>query len=119
MARSRRRVRSTELAETVGLGHRLGHRPSELSGGQQQRVAIARSLSNDPLVLLADEPTGNLDSETSAEILDLFDRLHRRGRTVIMVTHEDDVAARAQRIVHLADGMIESDSLQQPAGMRA
>ncbi len=119
MARSRRRARSTELAETVGLGHRLGHRPSELSGGQQQRVAIARSLSNDPVVLLADEPTGNLDSETSAEILDLFDRLHRRGRTVIMVTHEDDVADRAQRIVHLSDGMIESDSLQQPAVARA
>ena len=115
----RRRQMSTELARTVGLGHRLGHRPAELSGGQQQRVAIARALSNDPVILLADEPTGNLDSATTQEILDLFDQLHRRGRTILMVTHEDDVAARAQRVIWLRDGQVESDSAVQPQRMQA
>ncbi len=94
------------LAERVGLGDRLHHRPSELSGGQQQRVAIARSLANDPLVILADEPTGNLDSKTEDEVLDLVDELHRQGKTIIMVTHDDHVAERAERVLHLKDGLI-------------
>ncbi|MFP4104663.1 MAG: ABC transporter ATP-binding protein [Phycisphaerae bacterium] len=106
---SRRRPRSTELAREVGLGDRMHHRPNELSGGQRQRVAIARSLANNPLVVLADEPTGNLDTATTVEILDLFDRLHAEGRTIIMVTHEHDVAERAKRVIWLRDGAILSD----------
>ncbi len=101
------RERATELAERMGLGSRLRHRPSELSGGQQQRVAIARSLANDPLVLLADEPTGNLDSKTGAEILGLLDELSRLGKTLIVVTHDEQVAARADRIVRMLDGKVE------------
>ncbi len=108
-AKGRRRCR--ELAEMVGLGDRLGHRPTQLSGGQQQRVAIARSLVNDPYFMLTDEATGNLDSVTSEEILAMFERLNDEGRTIIMVTHEDDVAAHAKRIVRLKDGMIQSDKL--------
>jgi putative ABC transport system ATP-binding protein len=104
-----RHPRSKQLAELVGLGERTSHRPRELSGGQQQRVAIARALANDPLVLLADEPTGNLDSATTDEILALFDDLHRRGRTIIMVTHEDYVAEHTQRVIRLRDGYVESD----------
>ncbi len=110
--RALRHPRSRELAEMVGLGNRMNHRPWELSGGQQQRVAVARALANDPLILLADEPTGNLDSHTTEEILGLFDDLHRRGRTIIMVTHEDSVAHRAQRIIRLRDGHIETDDLR-------
>lgn len=98
-----------QLAELVGLGSRVDHRPSELSGGQQQRVAIARSLVNDPYFILADEATGNLDSRTTDEVLDLFDSLNASGKTVVMITHEDEVAARAKRIIRLRDGMIESD----------
>ncbi len=98
--------RCVELARRVGLGERLNHRPSELSGGQQQRVAIARSLANDPLVILADEPTGNLDSATEEEVLQLIDELHASGKTIIMVTHDDHVAARAEKVLHLKDGMI-------------
>ncbi|MEM8911376.1 MAG: ABC transporter ATP-binding protein [Planctomycetota bacterium] len=105
------RRRAVELAEQVGLGERLDHRPQQLSGGQQQRVAIARSLVNDPKFILADEPTGNLDSVTTDEILALFDRLNEEGRTIILVTHEDDVAERAKRIVRLKDGMLHSDTL--------
>jgi putative ABC transport system ATP-binding protein len=101
--------RAMELAERVGLGDRLDHRPAQLSGGQQQRVAIARSLVNDPFFVLADEPTGNLDSATTDEILQIFDALNDEGRTIILVTHEDDVADRAKRIVRLKDGMLHTD----------
>lgn len=105
------RARCRHLAEMVGLGERLGHRPTQLSGGQQQRVAIARSLVNDPYFMLTDEATGNLDSATSEEILTMFERLNNEGRTIIMVTHEDDVAAHAKRIVRLRDGVIQSDKI--------
>ena len=103
------RARATELAQRVGLTQRLEHKPFELSGGQQQRVAIARALVNDPLVLLADEPTGNLDSSSGAEILAVFDDLHAQGKTIIMVTHDDDVARRSSRTLRLRDGQVESD----------
>ena len=103
------RVRCEDLAKMVGLDGRLKHRPAQLSGGQQQRVAIARSLINDPYFILADEPTGNLDSATTKEILDIFERLNQEGRTIIMVTHEDDVAERAKRTIRLRDGEIQID----------
>ena len=103
------RSRCRELAELVGLSDRLRHRPQQLSGGQQQRVAIARSLANDPYFILADEPTGNLDSQTANEILDLFAALNRQGKTIIMVSHEDDVARRGHRIIRLRDGLIQVD----------
>lgn len=106
---SKSRQRCREIADMVGLGDRLRHRPAQLSGGQQQRVAIARSLVNDPYFILADEATGNLDSKTTEEILDLIQKLNEEGRTVIMVTHEDDVAARAKRTIRLRDGLIQSD----------
>jgi putative ABC transport system ATP-binding protein len=101
-----RRQRAQAALERVGLGQRLNNKPNQLSGGQQQRVAIARAIINQPALLLADEPTGALDSQTTAEVLDIFDDLHRGGMTVVVVTHEDDVAARAEKIVHFRDGRI-------------
>ncbi len=100
-------ARAKELGEKVGLGDRLAHRPSELSGGQMQRVAIARALANDPQILLADEPTGNLDSATGVQIMQLLAELNREGKTILMVTHEADVAAYAQRRLHMKDGRID------------
>jgi putative ABC transport system ATP-binding protein len=101
--------KSIELAHLVGLGERLTHRPTQLSGGQQQRVAIARSLVNDPFFILADEPTGNLDSRTAEEILQLFEKLNNEGKTIILVTHEDEVSKRARRVVRLKDGRLQWD----------
>ncbi|MFO0936006.1 MAG: ABC transporter ATP-binding protein [Gemmataceae bacterium] len=103
------KARCIALAEMVGLGERLDHRPLQLSGGQQQRVAIARSLVNDPQVILADEPTGNLDSRTSDEIMTMLKDLNKAGKTIIMVTHENDIAANARRVIRLRDGQVESD----------
>jgi ABC-type lipoprotein export system ATPase subunit len=107
--RGERERRATRLLERVGLGHRLHHRPTQLSGGERQRVAIARALVNDPRVILADEPTGNLDESTGAEILSLFAELNREGRTLVVVTHSEKVAARAGRVIRLRDGQVESD----------
>jgi putative ABC transport system ATP-binding protein len=104
-----RRARAIESLQRVGLGDRLGHRPSQLSGGQQQRVAIARALVTNPAILMADEPTGNLDTATGESILALFEALHEQGLTLIMVTHDDRIAGRCERVVRLRDGAIESD----------
>ncbi|HEY3157088.1 MAG TPA: ABC transporter ATP-binding protein [Candidatus Eisenbacteria bacterium] len=110
-----RRERAREMLGLVGLSERMHHRPNELSGGQRQRVAIARALVNEPSIVLADEPTGNLDSKTGLEIMALLDQVHQGGNTVILVTHEEDVAANAERIVRLRDGKIESDQATRRA----
>jgi putative ABC transport system ATP-binding protein len=109
VARKERVARAMEVLERVGLGDRMDHKPSELSGGQRQRVAVARALVNRPSLLLADEPTGNLDSKTAEDIMALFDELHRSGQTILLVTHENDIAERAHRIVTLRDGVISDD----------
>jgi len=106
---SERRRRAKEALEAVGLADRMKHKPNEMSGGQRQRVAIARALVTNPSIILADEPTGNLDSKTGAEIMLLFEKIHERGNTIILVTHEEDIARNARRIVRLRDGLIESD----------
>ncbi|MFC6439137.1 ABC transporter ATP-binding protein [Bowmanella sp. JS7-9] len=110
--------RAIELLQKVGLGHRMHHRPFEMSGGQRQRVAIARALINRPSVILADEPTGNLDTKTSVEIMALLNELHRQGQTIVMVTHEDDIAEHAGRIVLMRDGQILDNDYKLPAGVR-
>ena len=104
-----RKERAEASLDKVGLGDRMHHRPNELSGGQRQRVAIARALVNNPSILLADEPTGNLDSKTGVEIMALFERLHRVGNTIVLVTHEADIAAHAHRVIHIRDGRVEKD----------
>ncbi|MCB9809569.1 ABC transporter ATP-binding protein [Candidatus Peribacteria bacterium] len=106
--------RATEALEAVGLGDRLDHLPNELSGGQQQRVSIARALVNNPKVLFADEPTGNLDTQSSEEIMEIFMQLNREGKTLIMVTHEPDIAQYCERVIHLRDGVIERDQRRAP-----
>ena len=109
MSAKHRRDRAVHALERVGLGNRMDHKPNELSGGQRQRVAIARALVNEPSILLADEPTGNLDSTTSTEIMSVFAELHRQGQTVVMVTHEQDIAAHAERVITLRDGLVATD----------
>jgi len=113
LGKKERQERAAEVLESVGLGDRLDHKPNELSGGQRQRVAIARALVNRPSIILADEPTGNLDTKTSIEIMEIFEDIQNRGNTVILVTHEPDIAEHAHRIVRLRDGETESDELNE------
>ncbi len=112
-SKSERKERATEVLTQVSLADRMDHQPNQLSGGQRQRVAIARALVNKPSIILADEPTGNLDSKTSVEIMHLFNEIHKNGNTVILVTHEEDIAAYAHRVIRLRDGIIESDTTNQ------
>lgn len=109
-SKKERTERATQVLQDVGLGDRMDHRPNQLSGGQRQRVAVGRALVNNPSIILADEPTGNLDSKTSLEIMNLFNQIHKAGNTVILVTHEEEIAENAHRIIRLRDGMIESDT---------
>jgi len=118
MSGRERRVRALELLEYVGLGRRERHRPSQLSGGEQQRVAIARALANRPALLLADEPTGELDARTGAEMIALFERLNRDGTTIVVVTHDEDLAQAAKRVIHMRDGAIVDDVRVDPAQRR-
>ena len=112
VGKARRTERAEEVLHQVGLGDRMDHKPNELSGGQRQRVAVARALVNNPSIILADEPTGNLDTKTSYEIMALIDEIHNSGNTIILVTHEEDIAEHAKRIVRLRDGMVETDTKQ-------
>ena len=111
---STRKNRAIEAMKLVELEDRMNHRPNELSGGQRQRVAIARALVNDPSIVLADEPTGNLDSKTGVEIMTVFERLHRKGHTIILITHEVDIAKHAHRVIHILDGTVERDETNHP-----
>ena len=113
VSKSKRLRRAEEALRSVGLGDRMEHKPNEMSGGQRQRVAVARALINDPSIILADEPTGNLDTKTSIDIMHLFERIYKAGNTVIVVTHEEDIALHARRIVRLRDGAIESDRINK------
>lgn len=113
VSKSKRLRRADEVLQSVGLGDRMEHKPNEMSGGQRQRVAVARALINDPSIILADEPTGNLDTKTSIDIMHLFERIYESGNTVIVVTHEEDIARHARRIVRLRDGVIESDRVNE------
>jgi len=115
IAKPDRLIRAKEVIESVGLTDRMTHKPNELSGGQRQRVALARALVNHPSIILADEPTGNLDSKTSSDIMDVIGEIHKRGNTVILVTHEEDIAQRADRIIRLFDGMVDSDIMIKKA----
>jgi putative ABC transport system ATP-binding protein len=115
LPRAERRARALSALQAVGMSSRVDHLPSELSGGQQQRVAVARAIVTNPSLILADEPTGNLDSRSTADVLNIFERLNAEGRTVVLITHEDDVARRARRIVRLADGRVVSDDRTQAA----
>lgn len=110
-SKAERNSRAEKMLTMVGLGQRMRHKPNELSGGERQRVAIARALVNDPSIILADEPTGNLDTKTSHEIMEMFERIHQQGNTVIVVTHEEDIAAHARRVVRLRDGVVERDEI--------
>ena len=112
IGKEERETRASEVLEQVGLGDRMKHKPNELSGGQRQRVAVARALVNKPSIILADEPTGNLDSKTSIEIMQLISDIHKAGNTVILVTHEPDIAANAHRVIQLIDGLVESDEVR-------
>jgi len=113
ISKEKRQDRARKALENVGLGNRTDHRPNELSGGQRQRVAVARALINDPSIILADEPTGNLDTKTSIEIMGLMEDIHAKGNTIILVTHEEDIAMHAHRIVRMRDGLVENDYLNE------
>jgi putative ABC transport system ATP-binding protein len=113
LSRSKRLARAQEMLDAVGLGDRVHHKPNELSGGQRQRVAIARALVNNPSIILADEPTGNLDTKTSIEIMEIFEKIHEQGNTIILVTHEPDIAEHAHRVVRLRDGLVETDTINE------
>lgn len=114
IGKQKRRRIAVQALKKVGLGARLNHRPNELSGGQQQRVAVARAIAAQPPIILADEPTGNLDSRSTVEIMDILKELHRSGRTVIVITHDDDIARQVNRVIRIMDGRVESDEIQDP-----